>query len=302
MAAPVLSFMSSPLEFTHSRYHTRLVLLLVCMALALGVSTRADQVPTPQQVAAQAKTSGYVTDLAGVLSAGGRAQIEALCTELSQKADAEIAVVTVKTIGGAPIDSYALDLFESIGIGPKGQGRGVLILFAIDDHTDRIQTGYALEQILPDAKDGDFLRESVPYLRANKYDAALYTVTRRVADVIAADKGVALSGGPLPRGDEGSSNPHIPPFVIFIIIFVIYSIIRSLVARGGPRGRGGLGPGSGSGWWLWPLILGNMGGGRGGWSGGGFGGGGGGGGFGGFGGGGFGGGFGSGGGGASGGW
>jgi uncharacterized protein len=298
MAYPVALFMpphSLPKRVLH---WTGAILVFACLGLALDISTPAGQVQSPQQVAAQAKTTGYVTDLAGVLSPAGRERIEALCTELSQKADAEIAVVTVKTISDTPVETYALDLFEGIGIGPKRQGRGVLILFATDDHKDRIQTGYGLEPILPDAKDGDFLREAVPDLRANNYDGAIYLVTRRVADVIASDKGVTLSGAS-PQRSGRESSPHIPPFVIFLVIFIIYSIIHGIVvaSRGGPRG---LGPRGGGGGWVVPFILGNMVG-RSGWGGGGFGGGGGGG-FGGFGGGGFGGGFGSGGGGASGGW
>ena len=245
----------------------RLIALLACALFLLGISTRA-QVLTPQQVAAQAKTTGYVTDLAGVLSPAGNEKIEALCTELSQKANAEIAVVTVKSTGDQTPQQYSSDVADAMGIGPKKQGRGILIFFAIDDHKYWTQVGYDLESILPDAKVGDFGREALPDLRANNYDAALYLVTRRVADVIAADKGVTLTGSPVPRSDS-ESTPHIPPFLIFIVIFVIYSIIRSLIAasRGGPRG---LGPRGGGGW-VAPFILGSMVG-RGGWGGGGFGG------------------------------
>jgi len=300
MIRPVPLFMPSYSPLICSSRPTRLLLVFAFLSLPLWfANSTSGQVQTPQQVAAQAKVTGYVTDLAGVLSAGGREKIEGLCTELSEKTNAEIAVVTVKSIGDTPIEGYALDLFEGIGIGPKSQGRGVLILFAVADHKDRIQTGYGVESILPDARNGDFLREAVPSLRANDYDAAVYTVTRRVADVIAADKGVTLSGEPLSHSADQGRGPHIPPIAIFFIIFIIYSIIRSAAGRGGRGGSGG------SGWWIWPLLFSNMGGGgRGGWGGGGFGGGGGGGGggFGGFGGGGFGGGFGSGGGGASGGW
>ena len=260
--------------------------LLAC----LGIETASAQ--TVDQVAPQVKTTGYVTDLAGVLSQSGREQLTALCTEVSQKTQAEIAVVTIKSLGDRPIEDYGHDLFERLGLGPKGMGRGVLILFVVDDHKDRIEVGYALEPILPDGKVGDFLREAMPDLRANNYDAALYLATRRVADVIAADKGITLTGSSPAQPEQERGAPRIPPFVIPLIIFFIFFLLRSI----GGGGRGG-----GSGWWIWPLIgMGMGGGGRGG---GGFGGGGGGGGgFGGFGGGGFGGGGGSGGGGASGGW
>ena len=248
--------------------------LLVCVG---GESAGAQ---TVDQVATQVKATGYVTDLAGVLSQSGREQLTALCTEVSQKADAEIAVVTIKSLGGRSVVDYSFDLAGLLGIGPKGKGRGVLILFAIDDHQYWTQVGYDLEGILPDGKVGGFGREAVPYFRNNNYDAGVLLMTRRVADVIAADHGVTLTGlSPAAPGDERGS-PRIPPFVIPLIIFLVFFLLRS-VGRGG-RGGGG-------GWWIWPLIgMGMGGGGRGG---GGFGGGGGGGGgFGGFGGGGFGGG------------
>jgi uncharacterized protein len=230
------------------------------------------------QVAAQAK-QGYVTDLAGVLSQSGKNQLTALCAEVQQKTQAQIAVITIKSLNGDSIDGYAPDLLAKIGIGPKSTDRGVLILFSIDDHQYRTEVGYGLEPILPDGKVGTFGREAVPYLRQGNYDAAILLVTRRVADTIAADRGVTLTSPAtvpqLPQNVPGA--PGIPLIFIIVVIFVIISAVRR-------ASRGGVGPryGGGSGWWVGPMIGGMMGGGfRGG---GGFGGGGGGG-FGGFGGG-----------------
>jgi uncharacterized protein len=235
-------------------------------------------------VASQAK-GGYVTDLAGVLSQPAKDQITALCTEVDQKTQAQMAVVIVKTLDGRSEEDYAVDLATKMGIGPKNSSRGLLILIAAGDHKYWTSTGYGLEPILPDGKVGGFGREALPYFRANNYDAAVLLMAHRIADVIAADKGVTLTGvaPPAPADDNGGlKRPTV--FLVFIIIFVVISILRRI---------GGGGPGSrGSGWWIAPMIAGNMMG-RGGWGGGGFGGGGGGGGgggFGGFGGGGFGGG------------
>jgi uncharacterized protein len=231
-------------------------------------------------------------DLAGVLSQPAKDQLTALCTEVDQKAQAQIAVVTVKSLDGRPIEDYSIDLATRLGIGPKKSDRGVMILFAVDDHRDRIEVGYGLEPILPDGKVGTFLREVVPYLRSGDYDAAVLLVTRRVADVIAADRGIKLTGATPPSPPQNRGGGPLPAgiFGLFVAIFLFFLFLR---------GMGGGGMGRGSGWWIWPLIGASMmrGGGRGGGFGGGFGGGGGGGGgFGGFGGGGFGGG------GASGGW
>jgi uncharacterized protein len=166
-----------------------------------------------------------------------------------------------------------------------------MILLATEDRKSRVEVGYGLEPILPDGKVGGFLREAVPLLRNNDYDGALLLVTRRVADVIAADRGVTLSGSsPLPARrtpPQGSGWSIGQILLLLFIIFIVYSIMK----RSGGAGGSGYTRGGGSGWWIGPMIGSGMGGGRGGWGGGGFGGGGGGGGgFGGFGGGSFGGG------------
>ncbi len=258
----------------------------VCLTLILFASAAARAEKTDQL-----KPQGYVSDFAGVLSQAGKAQITALCGEVEQKTHAQIAVVTVKTLDGQPVEDFTIDLATKWGVGPKQSANGVMILFATEDRKSRVEVGYGLEPILPDGKVGGFLREAVPFLRDNDYDGALLLVTRRVADVIAADRGVTLSeSAPLPARrvppqDTGWSIGQI--LLLLFIIFVVYSIMK----RSGGGGRSNYTRGGGSGWWIGPMIGSGMGGGRGGWGGGGFGGGGGGGGgFGGFGGGSFGGG------------
>jgi uncharacterized protein len=250
-------------------------LLLFCIAF-----------PALAQTSIPAKATGYVNDYANVLSTNARAQLTALCTEVDQRAKAQIAVVTVPSLDGRPIEDFSIDLATKWGIGPKQSASGVLILFAPNQRQVRVETGYGLEPILPDGKTGGFGREALPYLRAGNYDAALILITRRVADVIAQDRGITLSAGSLPpprppHPPDTQSSGLLSLLLLGVFIFIIYKMMS-----GSGRGRGG-----GSGWWIGPMIGGGMG--RGGWGGGGFGGGGfggGGGGFGGFGGGSFGGG------------
>jgi len=232
--------------------------------------------------------TNYVNDFAGVLDAAAQARLNELCHEVEQKAQAQIAVVTVKSLDGQDVESYALALYKKWGIGAKKTDRGVLILLAIQDHKRFIQTGYGLEPILPDGLVGGFGREAVPLLQSGNYSAAVTLLTTRVASVIAQDAGVTLDNQPrvaMPRRQQG---PGVGAVVVLLLVlfFVVIPLLRALFHRGGG------GPGGGSGFWsglLWGILLNNMGGGRGGFGGGGFGGGGGGGfgggGFGGFGGG-----------------
>ena len=223
---------------------------------------------------AQLHPSGYVNDFAHVLQPQTAERIENLCQQVDQRANAQIAVVTVNSLDGTDIDSYAADLFKSWGIGGKSSNRGVLILYALRDHLARIEVGYGLEPILPDGKVGSFQREAISIMRSGDYSAALLMVTRRVAGTIALDAGVELANEPpLPslqpargREPQGISLGGIILLAIIVVV-VLVTPLRTLVF-----------------WLLFSQIFGGRGFGSGGdWSGGGFGGGGGG--FGGFGGG-----------------
>src|SRR6201987_929487 len=120
----------------------------------------------------QLKPTGYVNDFAGVLDASTRAQITDLCTQIDQKAHAQIALVTVNTLDGPDIESYAVDLFHKWGVGAKSTDHGVLILYAIQARQARIEVGYGLEPILPDGKVGSFQREAIPLMRSGDYSQA----------------------------------------------------------------------------------------------------------------------------------
>jgi len=231
--------------------------------IAFAVSLCALAVVLRAEPISQLHPSNYVNDFAGVLDASTLAQLNSLCQEVDEKAHAQIAVVTVKSLDGSDIESYAVALFKQWGIGSKSTDHGVLILLATQDHRYRIEVGYGLEPILPDGKVGGFGREAAPLLKQEDYNGAVSLMTSRVAEVIAQDAGVQLTGA-RPRAPTAEQPDRGMPLGGIVVIVII-----GLILLFTPFGR----------LILWGLLLG----GRGGGSGGGFGGGGGG--FGGFGGG-----------------
>src|SRR5579864_3381849 len=160
--------------------------LATILILSLGIGTWAEPVSSLQP-------TGYVNDFARVLDEKTMAQITDICRQIDEKAHAQIALVTINSLDGSDIESYAVDLFKKWGIGAKSTNRGVLILYAIRDHRARIEVGYGLEPILPDGKVGSFQREAIPLMRSENYNDALLLVTSRVADVIANDAGIQLT-------------------------------------------------------------------------------------------------------------
>jgi len=222
------------------------------------------------------KPQGYVSDFAHVLDDSSRARLEAYCGRVEQVTGVQMAIVTIDSLDGNPIEDVANSLYRKWGVGKKGKDEGIMLLLAIKDRRDRVEVGYGLEPILPDGFVGSVLREARPLLRQNAYGAALFAAAEEMGSRIAMAKGVTLDVSLRPRRPVGGGEaPGIPWWFIVIGIIVLLFIMRG-----------------GGGGFLAGMLLGNLlgrGGRGGGWGGGGFGGydsgGGGGGGFGGFGGG-----------------
>jgi uncharacterized protein len=238
----------SPIQsLSRMKLGAKIGLAILVLSLSLVVSA---------EPISQLKPTNYVNDFADVLDPNTVAQLNGLCQEVDQKAHAQIAVVTIKSLDGSDIDSYAVALFKQWGIGAKSTDHGVLILLATQDHRYRVEVGYGLEPILPDGKVGGFGREAVPLLQQNDYNGAVSLLTMRVADVIAQDAGIQLTGArpPAPttrqQPDKGLSIGGIIILVIIFLILISTPFGRLLLFSmllGGRGGGGGGGFGGGGG-------------------------------------------------------
>ena len=239
------------------------LLVLVCVAGA----GRAEDINKIQP-------TGYVMDLAGVIDAGTKARLEALCTELQNKTGAQMAIVTVHSLEGETASQYGNELYKHLGVGGKKDDRGVLLLVAPQERKYWTEVGYGLEPVITDARAGDAGRAMVQQFRAGNFSAAVETGAWQLAKYVADDAKVTLTGQPPVQTiryqrPSGGGGLGILIFVGLIVLFFIF------VSRGGGnRGGGGGGVGSGLLWFLLGMLADNAGrGSRGGWGGGGFGGG-----------------------------
>jgi uncharacterized protein len=226
--------------------------------------------------------SHRVNDFTNTFSARGKEALESMLAQFENETSNQIIVVMIQSLGGEALEDVSLKAAENNKIGKKDRNNGVLLFIAKDDHKVRIEVGYGLEGVLPDALCDQIIRHDiVPRFRTGDFDGGVLAGVRAIMD---ATKGEFTGDKRSDRYMRGLSVP------VGIAIFLFFLLMR-LFMRGsrhfiGRRGYYYGGP------WFWG------GGGFGGFGGGGFGGGGGG-----FGGGGFSGGGGSfGGGGASGSW
>jgi uncharacterized protein len=222
-----------------------------------------------------------VNDYAGLLSRNEVVSLERKLVAYNDSTSTQIAIVIEPSLEGEDDFDRSVRIAQAWGIGQGEEDNGLLIYVARDDRKVRIQTGYGMEDIIPDAIAKRIIEQLIiPAFRQGRYYQGLDQATTLMIDMAQG----RYSGDSLGSGNnEERSFPIFTLIIIFIIIWVILSNTRGGDDDDGGYHRGGRYGRRGGGWIIFP------GGGGGGWSGGGgFGGGGGG--FGGFGGGGFGGG------------
>jgi uncharacterized protein len=153
---------------------------------------------------------GYVSDFAGVLDASARQRLDVYCARVEKATGAQIAIVTLATLDGEPVEDVAALLFERWKIGKKGEDNGALFLLVIRDRKSRLEVGYGLEPILPDGAAGTILREMRPALRAGDYGSALAVAAGSVGGRIARAKGVSLEDAAQEARRRHSRKGEIP--------------------------------------------------------------------------------------------
>jgi uncharacterized protein len=168
--------------------------------------------------AAFPKSSGYVTDRAGILDKAAAAEIEGLLRDVERDTSAEVALVTVPSLDGMTVEEYANRLFAIWGIGKKSKDNGVLLLIAPSERRVRIEVGYGLEPILPDGLAGEIIRaEILPEFRNGHYTQGARRGVERVVQIVRRDPAATASNrGGAPRGDRRLAWLLIPFLGIFV--------------------------------------------------------------------------------------
>ncbi len=235
----------------------RFVLALAFVSVILGMRGShpvwAQDFPSPR---------GYVNDFARILDAESQAQMDALIRQVRARLGVEIAVVTVPSLEGMPIEEYSIELARRWGIGEKGQDTGVLILVAPHERKWRIEVGYGLEGELPDGLVGEIGRRMVPYFRQQKYGEGLQLGLQTLVATLAKKRGVTLEGAdpslaysPERQAARGVGTGLI---ILLILLFVFTFILAATTGTGrlGRRRARRVHPYGGSDWLWYPIIFG----------------------------------------------
>ena len=192
----------------------------------------------------------WANDFTSTLSPQELQQLNGRLKSYEDTTTNQLVSVMIASLDGYPLEDYSYSVAEKNKIGTKEKSNGVLFLVIKNDRKMRIEVGYGLEGVLPDALASSIIRNEVaPYFRKNEYYAGINSGIDAIiaaiggeykADFKEKSKGIGLSG-----------------IIIFlIIIFIIFSFIPKsrriggsggYIYHGGSWGSGGFGGGSGGG-------------------------------------------------------
>lgn len=166
-----------------------------CVALALSL---AFALPAFAAVREVPFLSGRVVDEAALLSPEARAALEAKLAQLEADTKAQVAVLTVASLDGEPIEDFSHRVAETWKLGDVKRDDGVLFLVARDDRKMRIEVGYGLEPTLTDIRTRRIQDDLVrPAFRSGDYGAGI-------------EKGIDAIGAQL-RGEAPPDPPAAAP-------------------------------------------------------------------------------------------
>ena len=93
---------------------------------------------------------GYVNDYAGMISPGRAASLENTLLAFDRSDSTQIAVLTIDSLEGEPLEDFSIRVADSWKIGQKNKDNGALLLVAKQERAIRIEAGYGLEGVLTD--------------------------------------------------------------------------------------------------------------------------------------------------------
>lgn len=180
----------------------------------------------PVQASDANKITGYANDYAAILDEKTEQHIEEYSKKIEDKTQAQIVVLTVKSLEGKPIEDYANEKFREARLGNSEKNNGILLVVAKDEKEMRIEVGYGLEEPLPDSVCGRIRDQNiVPFFEQGKYSQGVESGYDAIAGKVSAFYNLDFAKDF--NGQESKQNSDISWQMILIIIVCI--IILSIV-------------------------------------------------------------------------
>lgn len=194
---------------------------LLAAALLFAPPYAAAQIPVPPLIT-------RVTDLTATLTADQHAELSAKLEAFETRKGSQVAVLLVPTTQPETVEQYATRVFDQWKLGRKGVDDGALLVIAKNDRRLRIEVGYGLEGVIPDAIAKRVIDEEiVPLFKQGNFHGGISAGADRLIKLV--------EGEPMPP-PKRSAAPGFgwsieTLFIGFIILVMVSQLLHSLLGR-----------------------------------------------------------------------
>lgn len=152
-------------------------LLAMLLVLAAPFAARAE-VAVPE-------LSQRVTDLTGTLAPATVSRLESALAQFEAARGSQIAVLMLPTTQPEDIAQFGIRVAEQWKVGRKGVDDGAILIVAKDDRAVRIEVGYGLEGVIPDAVAKRIIEEDIaPRFRQGDFSGGIEAGVSRMMRLI----------------------------------------------------------------------------------------------------------------------
>ena len=180
--------------------------------------------------------SHRVTDLTGTLSVQQAAELENSLAAFEAKKGSQIAILIVPTTQQEDIAQFGIRVGEAWKIGRKNVDDGVILIVAKDDRKLRLEVGYGLEGVIPDAIAKRVIAETItPFFKRGDFAGGIDAGVSQLMQLIEGETLPEPDKVPSANLDEGAFM-----FILFggLIAGFILSAMMGRVMGGTLAGLG----------------------------------------------------------------
>lgn len=165
---------------------------------------------------------GMVNDYANILSSSTVSKLEKQLKAYETETTNQVVVLTVNSLQGQDIESFANDVYNTWKLGQAGHDNGVLLVVAVADRKMRIEVGYGLEGYITDSKSGQIIRNIIaPYFKKGNFDRG---ISKGLAALMGLAKGLEVNTVS-PASKKGGLFGFFVILAFFILIIAVMAVV-----------------------------------------------------------------------------
>ncbi|ACD94977.1 TPM domain-containing protein [Trichlorobacter lovleyi] len=172
---------------------------------------------------------GRINDYAGMLSPATARSLEQKLAAFENETTNQVVLLTIPSLEGDVIESYAIRVAEAWKIGQKDKSNGVILILAKKERKIRIEVGTGLQGVLPDITAGQIIRNVIaPELRAGNIDQG---ISAGLGAIIGATKGEFKATAADKKAAKKKKGSGYGLFIILLLAAIVITAVAGSSSR-----------------------------------------------------------------------